>query len=150
MTVDNLYSYALSLYGIPYQWGGNGPDHYKLSNYGFDCSGFVLHLLEKMQLDLKGIRTSAHLYAKFGFATERSNQRGALAFFGINGFAHHVGWMIDDKIMISAAGGDEKCNTQSKAKLFDAYVKIQPIAWYKVPQFMGAFMPDYPGNTDPH
>lgn len=141
MTVNELYDYALSFYGIPYQWGGNGPGP---SSYGFDCSGLVEAILSKVNLDPAG-RSSAHeLYLHFSKCGVPFKGIGSLAFFGESDFVEHVGWMLNDKIMISAAGGGRQVTNRVKAQCMDAYVKIQPISYYRFPSLVGCWSPIYP------
>ena len=126
MTLDDIYNYALTFYGIPYEWGGDG------RNYGYDCSGYVQKILQFAKIDPPGDQTAQNLYHYFSVKGTPLRARGSIAFFGTPERCSHVGWMIDDKIMINAAGGGS-----------NSYVKIQPIAWYKTPPFLGAWMPKY-------
>lgn len=137
MKLDDIYDFALSLYGVPYQWGGDG------RGYGFDCSGYVQHILKFAKLDPPGDQTAHGLYLHFKKEGYPVRAKGALAFFGTEDRCSHVGWMIDDKVMISAAGGGSNCRSLHIAKSLNASIKIQPVSWYKTPPFLGAYMPWY-------
>lgn len=148
-SLDELYEYALSFYGIPYQWGGEGPEagfpigNQRHGSFGYDCSGLVQVILSKVGADLPGDQTAHALYQYFKTNGTEGKQRGALAFFGTAERASHVGWMFDHKIMISAAGGGSWCTNPTIAKTRNAAVKIQPIEIYKAPPFLGAWSPHY-------
>lgn len=143
MTLDALCEYALSLYGIPYQWGGEGPDGVR--NYGFDCSGYVRRIL----------RFAGHPFAKDDFTAhslylhlketncKRAQDKGAIAFFGTTDRISHVGFMLTPDIMINAAGGGPGCKTPKDARAMHAMVKIQPLDWYKSPPFVASYLPNY-------
>ena len=137
MTLDDIYNHALSFYGIPYEWGGDG------TKYGYDCSGYVQKILQFAGIDPPGDQAAHNLYQWAQVKGTPLKARGSLAFFGTAESCTHVGWLIDDKIMISAAGGGSNCKTPHIAKSLNAYIKIQPISWYKTPPFLGAWMPRY-------
>jgi cell wall-associated NlpC family hydrolase len=130
VTVDELYDYALSYFGTPYQWGT------------FDCSKFVELILAKSGVVLPRLSSEA-LYQLFATTGVPACQRGALAFFG-SPHVVHVGWMIDDRCMISAAGGGPQVTSIEIAKSLNANVKIQPLSWYKEPALVATIMPPYP------
>jgi cell wall-associated NlpC family hydrolase len=52
--IKELTSYARSLVGVPYKYGGNSPDS------GFDCSGFVGHVF-RHTLGIKLPRSSVEI-----------------------------------------------------------------------------------------
>lgn len=138
--LQKLYELALGHYGMWYQWGGEGPPR----NYGYDCSGFVQRILREGKCDPPGDQTAQTLYdwAKKNKWSEYRG-RGSVAFFGFDDKISHVGWMIDSFIMISAAGGTSYVTNMDKARQKDAFIKIQPISWYKAPKFIAAFAPPY-------
>ena len=72
-----------------------------------------------------------------------SQTEGALAFFGIGGKVSHIGYHLSPDLMISAAGGGSKCITREASKAANAFVKIQPIAIYRTPAYIGSFLPKY-------
>ena len=138
MTVDQLYEYALTLHGIPYQWGGEGPP----KNWGYDCSGFVRALLHKAGIGLGFDTTAEQLYYHYlqhGLKVS-SPGRGCLVFFGATR-VNHVGWMIDSRVLISAAGGNRSCTTKDVAERLGASVKLQPLSVYSQP--VGFLLPKY-------
>lgn len=141
MTLQELYEFALSYYGVPYQWGGDGP--LGMDKYGFDCSGFVQCILKKANVDPPGDQTAHDLYLYFKKNGYPAVVRGSLAFFGSEDRVSHVGWMIDNKIMISAAGGGPAIRARKIAIYNNASVKIQPISYYKVPALVGCYSPHY-------
>ena len=69
-----VLSYAKKLMGTRYKWGGEQP------STGFDCSGFVLHVMRRQGYDfLHGTRFSKDL----GYEVNREQARpGDLVFFG--------------------------------------------------------------------
>lgn len=79
----DILSYAYTLLGTPYRSGGTGPK-------GFDCSGFVYHVMGKFGVSLP--RTSQEQF-KCGEAVEKGElQPGDLVFFTTYGpGATHVG-----------------------------------------------------------
>ena len=90
--INNLTSYARSLLGTPYKYGGNSPVS------GFDCSGFVGHVF-RHTWDIKLPRSSVEI-SHLGHASSRGNLRaGDLVFF--NSFTH-VGIYLDDDHFIHA------------------------------------------------
>lgn len=135
MDVDKLYDYALTLWGKPYIWGGEGP-------VGYDCSGFVQALLKAARVHPPTDLTAEglYLYYKANGLELSSPGRGALVFFGAPRI-NHVGWMIDSRILISAAGGNRHCTTVEYAQKINASVKIQPLSHYRSP--VGFLLPKY-------
>lgn len=88
--MNNLAIYAMSLYDVPYQYGG------KSRINGFDCSGFVQYVFQN-SAGLQLPRTSAEM-SRIGTPLEADQLRpGDLVFFNT---AHspnsHVGIFIGD------------------------------------------------------
>lgn len=122
-----VYDYALSLYGTPYQWGG-GHDSPLPTNYGLDCSGLVRKLLAFAHTDPKGDHTSDDYYHwLIGQGLLNTFGLGSLAFFGTTEKIHHIGFCLDSKVMISASNGGSHVNTILVAQRLNAKVLIEPI-----------------------
>lgn len=140
-SLEELYEYAISFYGIPYEWGGEGKT--RDGGYGFDCSGLVQAILSKVGADFPGDQTSNEMYLKLKEVGTPGCRLGALAFFSVGEVASHVGFMLDKRLMISAAGGGSGVVSEVIAKQRNACVRIQPVTFYRFPQFIGAFSPKY-------
>lgn len=140
MTMNELYKKALSFYGKPYIWGNNGP-------FAFDCSGLVQGILRSWSKDIiyPWDQTADELYLYFlGNGELNKRGTGALAFFGSTDKVTHVGWCMDDLIMINASGGSSEVTSLELAKVHNAYVKIEPIDMRK--NLIAVIMPLYFGN----
>jgi cell wall-associated NlpC family hydrolase len=138
--LDLVYAYALSLWGIPYVWGGENTE----KRPGLDCSGLVQLILAKAGLDPWGDQTADRLYRWFSDPKRGTREvwgLGALAFFGIETRIHHIGWCLDKRIMINAAGGGPTVTSISAAKKVNASVKIEPIASHS--HLHAIIMPNY-------
>lgn len=85
-------AFARARLGLPYVWGGEGPD-------GFDCSGLAQASWHSAGVDIP--RTADAQYRALGNLAE-PQQPGDLVFFGTTGFVHHVGIYIGDGLMIDA------------------------------------------------
>lgn len=89
--------FALDQLGLPYVWGGNGPD---AGAAGFDCSG-----LTKAAYDSAGVslpRTADAQYRGEPPAPVDQLKAGDLVFYGTQSFIHHVGLYIGNGLMINA------------------------------------------------
>ena len=140
---DTLYEHALSFWGKPYIWGGDGTERYF---GGYDCSGLVQAILDKAGMDPKGDQTAQALYNHFsGRPHYKGPSHGALAFFGTEHKVTHVGFCLDDKIMIHATGGGSHVTSTEKAKRVNASVQITPIKYR--PDCVGILLPDYSGRV---
>lgn len=113
----------------PYIWGGNDP------NTGFDCSGFVIEVLQSVgKLPYKYDGTANDLYTLYsskGIQSRESLKSGCLVFYG-NPIIHVeivYGILAGDNVIltIGAMGGGAHTITLEDAKAQDAYVKIRPI-----------------------
>jgi cell wall-associated NlpC family hydrolase len=138
-TLHDVRDYALTFFGLPYVWGGDGtPSFFG----GYDCSGLVQRILGYAGVDPKGDQSADGLYRHFlknGLAN--CFGIGALAFFGNPEHIHHVGWCLDKKVMINASGGGSHIKTVEIAKRMNASVKIEPIHFRK--DFVACIMPFY-------
>jgi cell wall-associated NlpC family hydrolase len=96
-----VVSYALSLQGTPYVWGGESPEE------GFDCSGFVQHVFQRHGIRLP--RTARQMAGALPSLDSRSRQPGDLVFFNTTGEPYsHVGIYIGNNAFVhssSARGG---------------------------------------------
>ena len=90
-----LIQTALSLEGVPYQWGGDQP------GTGFDCSGFVQYVLAQHQIVAP--RTAAEQFT-LGTQVELEHIRaGDLVFFStVAPGASHVGLAVSSEEFVHA------------------------------------------------
>jgi cell wall-associated NlpC family hydrolase len=98
-TALEAINYAEGQLGLPYQWGGNGPD---TGDTGFDCSGLTQAAYAAAGITLP--RTAQQQYDTGpAVPTGQPLQPGDLIFYGDpNGGIHHVGLYIGDGQMIDA------------------------------------------------
>lgn len=96
----NVTSYARSLLGIHYRYGGNSPDT------GFDCSGFVGHVF-RHTLGIKLPRNS-YAMSHIGQAISTGDLRmGDLVFFNTqhSKFSHVGIYLGDDRFIHAPSSG---------------------------------------------
>ncbi|KKO53868.1 C40 family peptidase [Paenibacillus sp. DMB20] len=93
---NKVVSLAKQYQGTQYVWGGSSP------SAGFDCSGYVKYVYNKMGVSLPRSSVSMHNHA--GTAVSKSNLKpGDLVFFVTNKVStSHVGIYIGDNKFISA------------------------------------------------
>jgi len=91
-------NYACGQRGLPYVWGGNGPDG---GDAGFDCSG-----LTKAAYDAAGVSLPRTAQTQFNagprVAAGQPLLPGDLVFYGTPSRIHHVGLYIGGGLMINA------------------------------------------------
>lgn len=127
MTLLEIYKTALDkAYGKPYIWGAEGP-------FSFDCSGLIRFIFKQTPILPPFDQTADDLYHYFLKEEDSVNARGlgSLAFFGSAMHIHHVGFCIDEYVMLNAAGGGPEITTVDKANDANARVKIEPISLRK-------------------
>lgn len=90
--VMNVVADASDLLGIRYVWGGNSPQQ------GFDCSGFVVYVYNKSNVQLP--RTVAQMWNSLKSVS--SPQVGDLVFYDTTGGPSHVGIYIGNNKFIQA------------------------------------------------
>ncbi|MFD9735699.1 NlpC/P60 family protein [Umezawaea sp. NPDC059074] len=91
-------AYACKQLGLPYVWGGNGPDG---GHTGFDCSGLTKAAYAAAGITLpRTAQTQFDAHPRLPSGT--SLQPGDLVFYGSPGNIHHVGLFIGNELMINA------------------------------------------------
>lgn len=108
--------------GTPYVWGG---DDFS----AFDCSGYVLEILQSVGLVPHNQDTTAHgLYAMFVSRKVDLPTRGCLVFWERSGKMVHVEFCLDTDLSIGSSGGGSATEDEADAILQNAYVKVRPFA----------------------
>ncbi len=122
--------------GQPYHFGGNYPG-------GWDCSGYVCELLGSVGAVPFGTRTTAQgLYNMFEKTGSSAWTAGSLAFFGADTTkVEHVGFCLDQYLMLEAGGGDETVVNLAIAAEKHAFVRMRPIRYRK--DFLIVIKPSY-------
>jgi cell wall-associated NlpC family hydrolase len=91
---------AKSFLGIPYRWGGSSPR-------GFDCSGFVSHVLGT--LGIRVPRTTYEMFAQGQPIAREDVQIGDLVFFEtLSPGPSHTGIYVGDNTFVHASSGSRK------------------------------------------
>lgn len=118
-----LRTYAFSLVGIPYKWGGKHPKE------GYDCSGLIQELLRSVGIDPPNDQTAQALYDHFEHNGEWNRLgMGTLLFFGRSARRiTHVAMAIDEYRMIEAGGGGRHVLTVDDAIAAEAFVRVRLI-----------------------
>ena len=135
-----LEKYALQFAGTPYKWGGENPIS------GWDCSGFVKHLLQVFGVFPQNFDTTAQgIYNKLlrregcidGIAI-----LGSVSFYGKNQTSiTHCMMCLDSHVCIGACGGGRTTKTKAIADKKNAFIQIKPIAYRK--DFLEVLYPGY-------
>lgn len=83
----------------PYKWGANGPD-------SFDCSGFVIYLLERSGIWTFGDDSAQGIFNRYRKFPAKPGTKAGLVFFGPSETeVSHVAVTINDLAIIGAHGG---------------------------------------------
>jgi len=137
--LDGLYDYAMAHVGLPYIWGGDD------SIRGYDCSGFVQELLASQGITFRADHTALDLLAYFKHHGKAVHGGlGALVFYGVPRCSH-VALMINDKLVIEAAGGGSKTRSQADAIRDNAFIRVRP--YNHRADHTSIIMPFYSGSS---
>lgn len=133
-----LYDYAMSFVGVPYRWGGDDPMD------GYDCSGFVIELMQSVGVFPRGYDNTSQ--GIFDFLKTRpfllKPSFGCLSFYGRSPKQiRHVAFCLDDYRMIEAGGGDSTTINRDQAAEDNAFVRIRPIKYRA--DYIATILPDY-------
>jgi cell wall-associated NlpC family hydrolase len=106
VSAKKVTSYAKSLVGAPYKYGGNSPDS------GFDCSGFVGHVFRHTE-GIKLPRNTRQI-SRHGSPVKSSQLRpGDLVFYETNRLSYsHVGIYLGNDRFIHAPSSGGKVRVE--------------------------------------
>ncbi len=130
-----LYDYAMRMVGLPYRWGGDDLVD------GVDCSGLCIELLQAAGVFPKGFDANAAGLWNFAFEKTTAPRFGSLVFFGVPAVTH-VGFCLNELLMLEAGGGGSQTTSREAAAKQNAYVRVRPIKSRK--DLVGFRHPTYP------
>lgn len=134
----DLVEYARKFIGTPYLWGG------KCHLEGFDCSGFIQEVLNRVGIDPVGDQSSQayfNFFSKNGTVSEP--KAGALVFYGKSTTSiTHISFCTNEHIVVEAAGGDATTLNKARAAQQRAFVKERLLSRRK--DVVAIIMPIYP------
>lgn len=95
-----MVDYSKQYVGVPYKWGGTGPD-------GMDCSGFI-YTVTRNSIGVQLPRTASEMYNYSRIVPDAEREPGDLVFFKTvgNGKISHAGiYLGNDQFIHSASDG---------------------------------------------
>ncbi|OAB26100.1 hydrolase [Paenibacillus macquariensis subsp. defensor] len=107
--------------GTPYQWGGTTAS-------GFDCSGFILYIMGKFNVD--NLPRTSETQAKEGTAVAKEDlQLGDLVFFNTigNKISHAGIYLGDDQFAHSSSSKGVRISKLSESYYKDRYVTARRV-----------------------
>ncbi len=122
-----IVNLALKLQGTPYIWGGSSPVG------GFDCSGFVVWVLQVFEVLPSGDWTAEDLRKQFEYHFFREDlvyvpALGDLVYYGSHlATVTHVGIYIGNGQCVLCSGGDSTTTTPELARQRNAQVKVKNV-----------------------
>ena len=121
-TISDLISYAQNFLGVPYVYGGNGPN-------SFDCSGFTTYVFKKYGVSLP---RSAYDQGYGSYGTKITSvsglKKGDLVFFNTisdSDLSDHAGIYIGDGNFIHASSSESKGRKVMISTLSSGYYNRQ-------------------------
>jgi cell wall-associated NlpC family hydrolase len=114
-----IVNLAMKLQGVPYIWGGSTPA-------GFDCSGFVIWILQVFGVLPSGDWNAQGLSRSF--VRTVAFDPGDLAFYVMDDdhISHVMMCVGSGDMVIGASGGDHTTTSIEEAQKKNAMVKIKP------------------------
>jgi len=122
--IEIATTFAKSLLWTPYVWGGKNP------MVMLDCSGFTQAVLSHPSVGVMAVKPVLNSRAQFKLLTHRATKypkEGCLVFWGKPERVTHIGYCLDGKHCICAAGGNSLVTSVLKAYKRGACVKILSI-----------------------
>lgn len=115
--------------GAPYRWGGEEAFSGGGQPEGYDCSGFVVDVLQAFELlPARGDWSANQLAARF--APTLAPEPADLVVYGREDAPiTHIGFYLGGEEAISAAGGGPGMDTVEEARARDARVKLHPVGY---------------------
>ncbi|MDQ0193799.1 cell wall-associated NlpC family hydrolase [Paenibacillus wynnii] len=107
--------------GTPYLWGGT-------TSAGFDCSGFILYVLKKFDVD--NLPRTSQSQAKVGTPVAKENLRsGDLVFFNTfgSGISHAGIYLGDNQFAHSSSSKGVRISKLSETYYKDSYVTARRV-----------------------
>lgn len=92
---NSLLAYASQFQGIPYQWGGNGPNT-------FDCSGFVRYVFAHFGVNFANRTTEGMVNEGTPVSVSQLQPGDVVYFQNSGGDVHHVGIYVGNGCYINA------------------------------------------------
>ncbi|WP_310833324.1 C40 family peptidase [Paenibacillus pedocola] len=117
----SLESEVNQVLGTPYLWGGT-------TKAGFDCSGFILYVLKKFNVD--DLPRTSQSQAKVGTPVAKENLRsGDLVFFNTfgKGISHAGIYLGDDQFAHSSSSKGVSISKLSEGYYKDRYVTARRV-----------------------
>lgn len=115
-----IVNLAMKFQGIPYIWGGSNP------HVGFDCSGFIIWILQVFNVLPSGDWTAAGFRSIF--VVTDNPQPGDLVLYGKPNITH-IMMYTGNNTCIGGSGGDHTTVDEKSAKAKNAMVKIKPVGY---------------------
>lgn len=120
---EYIIALALKFQGTPYIWGGSVP------YIGFDCSGFVVWILQVFGILPSGDWTADGLGRVFPHT--ESPEKGDLCLYGTKDRLTHVMFYVDDDMCVGASGGGSETTSVEIARARGAQVKVKKPVKYR-------------------
>lgn len=125
--IEFAVKYAMAFIGVPYEWGGDNA-------LGLDCSGFVGVILRAVGvIENQADYNAQGLFHKLHECQTVTPEAGCVVFYGRSiTRITHVAFMVDDRHILEAGGGNSKTTSLEVADDQNAMVRGRPYNYREV------------------